>query len=82
MIKDIKSKHVEINVKEGYFELPDVLQNKIKEFWNKCLVDNPNLWDGDVMCISECKIEDDKVIITCQKTKYSHYLYDERISIL
>lgn len=30
------------------------------------------------MCVSECKIEENRVIITCQKTKYSHYLYDER----
>lgn len=81
MIKNIKNKQVEITVKEGYFKLPEELQNKIKEFWDKCLQDNPNLWDGDVMCISECKIEEDKVLITCQKTKYSHYLYDERIGL-
>lgn len=32
MIKDIEEKQIEINVKEGYFELPEELQNKIKEF--------------------------------------------------
>ena len=63
MIKNIAGKQVEVKVKEGYFELPEKLQNKIKEFWDKCLEDNPNLWDGDVMCISECRIEDDRIII-------------------
>lgn len=81
MIKDIAGKQVEVNLKEGYFELPEELQNKIKEFWNKCLEDNPNLWDGDLMCISECRMEDDRIIMSCQKTKYSHYLYDERIGL-
>lgn len=81
MIKDIAGKQVEVNVKEGYFELPEELQNKIKEFWDKCLEDNPNLWDGDLMCISECRMEDDRIIMSCQKTKYSHYLYDERIGL-
>lgn len=81
MINNIIEKQVEIIVKDGYFELPQELQNKIKDFWNKCLENNPNLWDGDVMCISECKIEKDIIIMTCQKTKYSHYLYDERVGL-
>lgn len=33
------------------------------------------------MCVDECKREGDQILITCKKSNYAHYLYDERISL-
>lgn len=38
-----------------------------------------NIWNGEVLCVSECNIEDEIVQIICKKSNYAHYLYGERI---
>ena len=38
-----------------------------------------NIQNGEVICVSECNIEDDKVEIICKKSDYAHYLYGERM---
>ena len=38
-----------------------------------------NIWNGEVLCVSECNIEDNKVEIICRKSNYAHYLYGERV---
>lgn len=33
------------------------------------------------MCVGECKKQENELLITCKKSNYAHYLYDERIGL-
>ena len=45
----------------------------------KCKKTGANIWNGEVICVSKCNIEEDRIEITCVKSNYAHYLYEERI---
>ena len=80
MVRNINKK-IEITLDEKPLKLPEELQIKIKEFWDETIVKEPYIWDGDFVCASKLEETENKLILTCKKTKYSHYLYDERIGI-
>lgn len=79
MIKNIEGTTIKVKIEDKQFELPEEIRRKIEEFWNQCKSENPNLWNGELMCVGECKMEDNQILITCRKSNYAHYLYDERI---
>lgn len=81
MIKDIEGTTIEVKVEDKKFELPKEIRIKIEEFWNQCILENPNLWNGELMCVGDCKRDGNQILITCQKSNYAHYLYDERIGL-
>jgi len=81
MIKNIEGLTIKINAINEQFELPEKIKRKIEEFWNQCKLENPNLWNGELMCVGEYKREGEEIIITCKKSNYAHYLYDERICL-
>lgn len=81
MIKNIEGTTIKVNIEEEQFELPEEIRIKIEKFWNQCKLENPNLWNGELMCVGECKMEENQIIITCKKSNYAHYLYDERIGL-
>ena len=78
MIKNIKGLTITAKIEDKKFELPSEINQKIDEFWNNCISENPNLWDGELMCVGTCQKENNQIVINCQKSHYSHYLYDER----
>lgn len=82
MIKNIDGTTIKVMIEDEQVELPKEIRRKIEEFWNQCKSENPNLWNGELMCVGECKRECDQVVITCKKSNYAHYLYDERIGLL
>ena len=61
--------------------MPEDIQKKIDEHWEKVIEENPNLWNGDVTCISEYFEDDTNIKIVCQKSNYAHYIYDERVGL-
>ena len=79
MLESIKGTIIEAIIKDEQFELPQELSIKIQEFWDKAQLENPNLWNGELMNVIEYKRECDKILIICQKTNFAHHLYDERI---
>lgn len=81
MIKNIEGTTIKITIEDKQFELPKEIIRKIEDFWNQCKLENPNLWNGELMCVEQCKREGNQIIIICKKTNYAHYLYDERIGL-
>ena len=81
MIKNIEKSIVKVKIEDEQFELPQEIVEKIEEFWRQCKGENPNLWNGELMCVGECKREGNQIEITCKKSNYAHYLYDERIGL-
>ena len=79
MIYKIENKKVQVILKNENIELPIKLKDKINENFENMKKQGANIWNGEVLCVSECNIEDDKVEIICKKSDYAHYLYGERI---
>lgn len=79
MIKNIKGIKIKAYIEDEKLNLPKEIQIKIDEFWKKATKETPDLWNGELMCVEKCVKENNEIILTCKKTNYSHYLYDERI---
>ncbi len=78
MIYNIKNKKIQIILKDEIMQLPIKLKEIINENFEKIKKSGANIWNGEVLCVSKCNIEDDKVEIICKKSDYAHYLYGER----
>ena len=81
MLDNINGYEIEIKLLDESIKFPEELNEKIHTFWNEAQTENPNLWDGDLLYVKDYEKLEDKIILTCKKTKYSHYLYDERKSL-
>ena len=79
MIYKIENKKIQVMLKKEVIELPIELKNKINENFEKLKKTGANIWNGEVLCVSECNIKGDEVEIICKKSDYAHYLYGERI---
>lgn len=80
MIKKL-DKSIEIIFSKDTIKLPKQLQENIDKFWENTIKDNPNFYDGDDILVEEMQEKEDKIILSAKMTKFSHYLYDERIGI-
>ena len=80
MINDIKGTIIKVKIEDAQFELPHKIRAKIESFWSQ-YTEGTSLWNGEVMCVGEYKRDENEMIITCKKTDYAHYLYDERIGL-
>ena len=67
------------SLKNGIMELPIKLKEEINKNFENMKKTGANIWNGEVLCVSECNIEEDKIEIICKKSDYAHYLYGERI---
>ena len=79
MLKNIDGLNIHVKIIDQRFEMPDEIKQKIREFWKNVQKDNPNIWDGEIMCVGEYEVKKKDIFITCKKSNYSHYLYDERV---
>ena len=79
MINIIENKKVQVLLKNETIELPLALKTKIKENFEYMKSQGANIWNGEVICVSACNINDNDVKIICKKSDYAHYLYGERI---
>ena len=78
MLYNIKNKKITVIVEEEY-QLPEELKTAIMQHWNRVLKDGANLWNGEVLCVADIKVDENKVTLICKKSDYAHYLYEERI---
>ena len=79
MVKNIQGTNINVYIEDKKFKLPEEIQAKINDFWEKAVVETPGIWNGELMCVEKCVKQGNDLVITCNKTNYSHYLYDERI---
>ena len=78
MLYKIENKKMQTILKNETIELPIKLKEKINETFENMKQTGANIWNGEVLCVSECNIEEDKVEIICKKSNYAHYLYGEK----
>ena len=81
MIQNIGNAKIKVIVDNNKIELPDEIQKNINKHWEQAQKENPNIWNGEITCVADCAINDQEIIITCKKSNYAHYLYDERIGL-
>jgi putative hydrolase of the HAD superfamily len=61
--------------------LPEELQEKINNFWDKATQENPNLYNGEDYVVDEVIDDGNQTTMKISKSNYAHYLYDERVGI-
>lgn len=66
MIYKIENKKIQVILKDEIIELPIKLKDQINENFEKMKKTGANIWNGEVLCVSECNIEYDKVEIICK----------------
>lgn len=81
MLYNIENKKVRVIIEEEY-ELPEDLKTAIMEHWNNALKSGANLWNGDMLCVTDINIDENEVTLICKKSDYAHYLYEERIGCI
>ena len=81
MIKNIYNKKIKVTLKPVPIVLPEDIQQKIEAHWEKIKQENPTLWNGEIVCVTDYFETEQELIIVCQKSNYAHYLYDERIGL-
>lgn len=81
MLKNIEVTTIKIKFKDEILELPKDIKEKINNFWEQSKKDNPNLFNGELICVSEYKETNKLIEITCKRTSYAHHLYDERVGL-
>ena len=82
MSKVIKiDKDIILHFQDRMINLPENIQKEIEIFWNKAVMENPNLYNGQDFGIESIKETEKSIEIQVVKTCYAHYLYDERIGI-
>jgi len=81
MIKNIENKKISITYEDKNIILPEEIKEKIKKGWQKFQSNNPVLYNGEVTCVNKYESSDNEINISCQKSDFAHYLYDERIGL-
>ena len=66
MIYKIENKKMKITLKNGIMELPIKLKEEINKNFENMKKTGANIWNGEVLCVSECNIEEDKIEIICK----------------
>ncbi len=80
MIKEL-TKTISLQYTEQSINLPSDLKEKIQEFWDLAVKENPALYNGEYYAVEKIEETENKITMRVLKTSYSHYLYDERIGI-
>lgn len=81
MLKNIEGTTIKIKFKDEILELSKDLKEQINNFWIQSKNENPSLFNGELICVSEYKEANNLIEITCKRTHYSHHLYDERVGL-
>lgn len=81
MLKNIEVTTIKIKFKDEILELPKDIKEQISIFWKQSKKDNPSLFNGELICVSEYKKTNNAIEITCKRTHYSHHLCDERVGL-
>lgn len=79
MLYDINGKAVNIIVKDEQVKLPESLRRKILENFENMRKSGANIWNGNLLCVSDVDIGSSTVNLICKRSDYAHYLYGEHI---
>lgn len=79
MLINIKNKELNVIMNNEVIDLPNELKEKINGNFEEMQKNGANVWNGEVLCVAKCEIDDEKVTIICKKSNYAHYLYGEHI---
>lgn len=79
MLYDINEKKVNIIVEDKQVKLPEILRRKILKNFANMKKSGANIWNGDLLCVSDVDIGNSTVNLICRKSDYAHYLYGEHI---
>ena len=79
MLYDINGKAVNVIVKDEQVKLPESLRRKILENFENMRKSGANIWNGNLLCVSDVDIGNSTVNLICKKSDYAHYLYGEHI---
>ena len=79
MLINIKNKKLNVIMNNEVIDLPSELKEKINSNFNEMQQNGANVWNGEVLCVSEYKIENETLNMICKKSNYAHYLYGEHI---
>ena len=80
MIQQI-NKQIKIKLEKDKTKLPKNLQQNINQFWDKLTKENLNFYDGEIIAVQEIKENEEDILLNTRRTRYSHYLYDDRIGV-
>ena len=79
MLYNINGKSVNIIVKDEPVKLEKSLERKVLENFEKMKKSGANIWNGDLLCVSDINVGNTTVELICKKSNYAHYLYGERV---
>lgn len=81
MFINIENKKLLVRYYSEELNLPNSIKEEIDKNWDEFIKENPSLWNGNIACVSQIKIDDNHVEIICKKSTYAHYLYQERVGL-
>ncbi len=79
MLYNINGKSVNIIVKDEQVKLEESLERNVLENFEKMKESGANIWNGDLLCVSDINVGNTTVELICKKSNYAHYLYGERV---
>ena len=81
MIYKIENKKMKITLKNEIMELPIKLKEEINKNFENMKKTGANIWNGEVLCVSECNIEEDKIEIIWIQVKFLDTFFHEFLQI-
>lgn len=81
MLNNLKRAKIKVIIEDKKMELPKEIRKNIEKHWEKAIEKTPNMWNGEITCVGDCEFEENEIVISCVKSDYAHYLYDERIGL-
>lgn len=79
MLYNIKNKKINVLIENTKFDIPQDLEKKILKNFENMKNSGKNIWNGDLLCVSDINTTDNDVTLICKKSNYAHYLYGENI---
>lgn len=81
MFINIENKKLKVRYYAEELKFPKSIKEEIDRKWDEIIKENPSLWNGNVACVSEIKIDENNIEVICKKSTYAHYLYQERVGL-
>ena len=81
MFTNIENKNLIVKYYGESIIFPKEILEKINAKWEEIIQENSSLWNGEIWCVSKIETSNNNIELLCKKSKYSHYLYGERIGL-
>lgn len=81
MLFRIDDKELIVQFLDEKLRLPEDIENEINDYFKQLKAQGLNIWNGEIVCVSDYQIDGKITKVTCKKSNYAHYLYAEKIGI-